>query len=384
MKGNTKLRQDNIKHIFCEIRDKGPISKRELQELTAFSWGSISTITTKLWECGYIMSTGKQKGAVGRRPEEYDINIADNFIIGIDLSSVGFILVVTDLRGRVVRQCRQQFYDETTDSAINKLFSAVKDTLDEFKELKIWGIAVAVQGAVFGERISVTVNGIAGWKDVPLADILEQKFGINTILIHDPDCIIRTEKYFGKLKDPDIKNAFLLRADHGIGMSIMNERSPYTGHGGKAGEIGYTVVPNRNGGGFVRLDSLMTEASLIKNYQLKTGKSVDITCTQIAQLARGGDGIARALFDDIGYALGIALTNAVNLLYPQTVVIYGTFSAFADLYIETAQRVLNENIYDTCVGITVSDLTHDAAAVGAALCAGERVVTMLNFDTEKE
>jgi hypothetical protein len=30
------------------------------------------------------MSAGKQKGAVGRRPEEYDINTADNFIIGID------------------------------------------------------------------------------------------------------------------------------------------------------------------------------------------------------------------------------------------------------------------------------------------------------------
>ena len=384
MKGNTKLRQDNIKRIFCEIRDRGPISKRELQELTEFSWGSISTKTTGLEESGYIMSAGKQTGAVGRRPEEYDINITDNFIIGIDLSSVGFFVAVTDLRGRVVREYRQNFSLETTDTAISKLFDTLDGVLKELDGFKVWGFAVAVQGAVRDERISVAVNGISGWKNVPLADILEEKFGINTILIHDPDCIIRTEKYFGKLKNPDIKNAFLLRVDHGIGMSIMTDRNPYIGCDGKSGEIGYNVVPRTGGTGFVRLDSLMTEGSLIKNYCTKTGFDGDITCTQIAERARGGEDAARELFEEIGTALGLALTNAVNLLYPETVVIYGTFSAFADLYIKTAQRVLNENVYDTSVGITVSDLSYDAAAVGAALCAGERLIETFGFGSEKE
>lgn len=377
MKGNTKLRQDNIKRIFCEIRDRGPISKRELQELTEFSWGSISTITTELEERGYIMSAGKQKGAVGRRPEEYDINITDNLIIGIDFSRIGFTIAVTDMRGRVIEERQNTFSDETTDSAKEKIFDAIREILNQLKRQSVLGIAVAMQGAVRDERISVAVNGISGWKNVPLADIIEEKFGINTILIHDPDCIIRTEKYFGKLKNPDIKNAFLLRADHGIGMSIMTERNPYVGCDGKSGEIGYTVVPSDSG--FVRLDSLMTEGSLIKNYKKKSGDDGDITCHEIAAKARGGDGICRALFEEIGTALGFALTNAVNLLYPETVVIYGTFSAFADLYIDTAQRVLDENVYDTRVLIKVSDLGRDAAAVGAALCASERAIEEINF-----
>ena len=209
MKGNTKLRQDNIKRIFCEIRDRGPISKRELQELTEFSWGSISTITTELEERGYIMSAGKQKGAVGRRPEEYDINITDNLIIGNDFNRIGFTIAVTDMRGRVIEERQNIFSDETTDSAKEKIFDAICEILNQLKGQNVLGIAVAMQGAVRDERISVAVNGISGWKNVPLADILEEKFGINTILIHDPDCIIRTEKYFGKLNNPIIKNILL-------------------------------------------------------------------------------------------------------------------------------------------------------------------------------
>lgn len=377
MKGNTKLRHDNIKRIFCEIRNRGPISKRELQELTAFSWGSISTIITELEKCGFIMSTGKQKGAMGRRPEEYAINTGNNFIIGIDLSRIGFTAVVTDLRGRVIKQCKEAFSNETVKTATDKLFTTLEILVEEFAEFKIWDIAVAMQGAVRDCRISVAVNGIVGWKDVPLAEIIENKFGIDTVLIHDPDCIIRTEKYFGKLQNPDIKGALLLRADHGIGMSIMTDRNPYVGYEGKSGEIGYITVPSGNG--FVRLDKLMTEDSLVKNYIEKTGCSDSITCNEIARRARGDEAVGKDLFKEIGTALGFALANAVNLLYPETAVIYGTFSEFADLYLETAQETLNANVYDTRVLIKVSDLGDDAAAVGAALCASEKAIEEINF-----
>ena len=37
MKGNTQLRQDNIRRLLLEIRDRAPITKRELQKITGFS-----------------------------------------------------------------------------------------------------------------------------------------------------------------------------------------------------------------------------------------------------------------------------------------------------------------------------------------------------------
>ena len=102
MKGNTQLRQENIRRLLGEIRDRAPITKRELQDITGFSWGNISFITNKLLIERYIVPSGKQETSVGRKPEEYDINTAENLIIGVDYHLGGFVLVVTDLRGRPV------------------------------------------------------------------------------------------------------------------------------------------------------------------------------------------------------------------------------------------------------------------------------------------
>ena len=47
MKGNTQLRQESIRQVLSEIKYNGPISKRELQDKTGFSWGKISFISNE-------------------------------------------------------------------------------------------------------------------------------------------------------------------------------------------------------------------------------------------------------------------------------------------------------------------------------------------------
>ena len=81
MKSNTQLRQKSIKKVLNEIRIRGPLAKRELQEITGFSWGNISSITTELFNDNYITASGKIETYVGRRPEAFDINENDTQIV---------------------------------------------------------------------------------------------------------------------------------------------------------------------------------------------------------------------------------------------------------------------------------------------------------------
>lgn len=378
MKGNTQLRQNNIKRLFSIIRSNGPISKRELQELTGFSWGNISSITTELEQSGYIMSVGKQKSFVGRRPEEYDVNISDNLILGVDFNHVGFLAVLTDMRGRVITSHRVTFEEETVDTALEKLFGCIENILSEYAASSVRYISFAMQGAVSAERISAAgIKGIKGWKNIPLAQLTEDRFGIKTVLIHDPDCIIRTEMHFGALTSPEINNAFLVRVDHGVGMSIMTERRLYTGSEGRSGEIGYTLVSS--GGNYSSLDSFVTEPSLIHNYKSLAGEKSGTTIGNIAELARKGDASALRVFDEAGRALGAALSNAVNLLYPEIIILFGSFSQYHDLYLETVNGMLKKYVYDADVEVKISELSDDAAAVGAALFASERVIEETDF-----
>ena len=129
MKGNTRLRQESIKRVLCEIREKGPISKRELQAITGFSWGNISSVTNLLIEEGYIEALGKQETSVGRKPEEVDINTKDNYIIGIDFNSQGTLVAVCDLKGRIVKKYDSQTPNTDKDTALDTLYSLIEKVL---------------------------------------------------------------------------------------------------------------------------------------------------------------------------------------------------------------------------------------------------------------
>ncbi len=99
---SAQMRVGNMRTLLTTIRDHGPIAKRELQQLTGPSWGSVSSLTTLLLHSRYVVAAGKQATASGRRPDELDINSGDNYIIGLDINLTGLCGVVTDMKGRIV------------------------------------------------------------------------------------------------------------------------------------------------------------------------------------------------------------------------------------------------------------------------------------------
>ena len=81
MKSNVELRQKNMLMLLQAVRECGPIHKRQLQNLTGLSWGTVSTMTAELMERGYIQVLGKQSTDVGRRPDMLDVSDQDHLSI---------------------------------------------------------------------------------------------------------------------------------------------------------------------------------------------------------------------------------------------------------------------------------------------------------------
>ncbi|MBO5019761.1 MAG: ROK family protein [Clostridia bacterium] len=246
MKSNTQLRQKSIKKVLNEIRIRGPLAKRELQEITGFSWGNISSITTELFNDNYITASGKIETYVGRRPEAFDINENDNLIIGIDFSTKGVLAVLCDLRGRVILKTEKLFVKREKAEAFDTLYASVDEILEGAQKRKILYIAIAMQGDVDSENgVSIKIRKIADWRNIPVCSILEEKYGIKSVMFHDPDCILHTEKYYGVLSDSTVSNALLLSiTNHGIGIAALLSGKIYMGNGGKTCEIGNMVIPN--------------------------------------------------------------------------------------------------------------------------------------------
>ena len=376
MKSNTQLRQESIKKVLFEIRENGPVSKRELQKLTGFSWGNISSVTSLLMNEKYIMTSGKQETYVGRKPEELDININDNYIIGIDFNSQGILAVLCDLKGRVITRKETVFGEKNYTYALNKLYSVIEKIISDNRLKNISHIALAMQGKVDTENgISVRISAIKGWENVPVCQLLKDRFNIAAVMLHDPDCLLYTEKKFGFFKGKDIDNAILLRIDHGVGIAAMLNGKMYMGIKGKTCEIGTNIVPIKGTDKWVLLKDIMREDAVSKAY----GKE-NIKCEEIARRARDGDNKAVKIFEVIGCALGVALNNTISLLNPETVILFGDFTKYSDLFLPPTKSELKHYLKDTAPEMVLSRLSGDAAAVGAALFAADMVIENLHFD----
>lgn len=378
MKGNTQLRQESIRQVLSEIKYNGPISKRELQDKTGFSWGKISFISNLLVNENYVMTVGKQETVVGRKPEELDININDNYIIGIDFYNDGILTVVCDLKGRVINKYQQDFAKQDYDTALETMFSLVKKAIYDNPKRNIIEISIAMQCDVDTENgISKGIRAIDGWKNVPVGKLLYDKFNIPALVLHDPDCLLYAERFYGSLRDDKVQNVALLRLDHqGIGIAALLDGEMFTGVNARKCEIGTIAVPDEENG-YRLLYSIISKNYIKREYFKLSGEK--LSCDEIADLARSGDEDALKIFKHQAMALGFAFNSMISLLNSEKIVIFGEFSKYLDLILPDAQKVVRDLLYGQCPEIVISELQNEAAAVGAALCASDRVINGLEF-----
>ncbi len=382
MKSNTQLRQESLKKVISVIRNRGPISKRELQSITGFSWGNISSIITLLCDRGLIACAGKQDTGLGRKPEEFDINTEDNYIIGVDFNCAYVMAAVCDLRGRIIASFKNDFSgaNTTKEEAVDNLYGTVASAVEFCSGKNLTYIAVAMQGDVDAVNgISVMLDVIKDWKDVPVCEMLKNKFGIETIMFHDPDCVLYAERFFGVLGDEGVKNAVEVIFSHGMGMAALLEGRIYMGNKGKSCEIKDVVVPFGNDDGYSCLNHLMGSIeTLTYNYGKITGNQVSED--ELAFLARNGDKTALLVFTDAVRALAFSLVNVYYLFNPDKIVLFGEFQKYADLIVSCLTALAKEISRESFdAAIAVSTLDDTATAVGAALFAADITVKQLYF-----
>lgn len=378
MKGNTQLRLDSIRQVLSEVKYNGPISKRELQDKTGFSWGKISFVTNLLMDESYIMPIGKQETIVGRKPEEFDININDNYIIGIDFYNDGALTVVCDLKGRVINKYQATFEKQEYETAIKTLFSLVKGAIYDNPKRNIIQISVAMQCEVDTlNGVSKKISAIKDWKNIPVTKLLYDEFKIPALLLHDPDCLLYAERFFGKLRDDKIENSALIRMDrHGIGIAAVIDGEMFTGVGKRKCEIGTVAVPDGKGGQTL-FYNIFNERYIEKEFYYITNE--ELTSDEIANLAREGDKDAGLIFTRQATALGFAINNAISFLNSENIVLFGELSRFLDLILPETRKVICDLQYGYCPEIVISELKDDAAAVGAVLCASDKIIGGLEF-----
>lgn len=377
MSNNENVILNSIQIVLSKIKECGPISKQELKRTTGLSWAAVSVAIKELLEANCVVSFGKQESyGPGRRAEAYEINSYNNFFVGIDFHFDGILCVVTDLKGRVIKQREEEFILREREYALKQLYNVVDDFFDEFQDKRIWGIGIGVQGLVDVHKgESVAIAKIKDWNNVPLKQLLEARYQVEVCMLHDPDCLMKTENTLGCLKGRNMSDVVVVSysSRHGIGMSIMANGQILHGTNGQAAEIGYERVQGLNGQE-VLLGEQTTRESVVKMYSHLAHDDTGITYGEFERRMQNGDMVCNKTYQILSENIGRAISSACILLDPEAVILHISACAHSAFLFECIRDVVLKYVYDQKVEMWHSKLENNAIAVGSALVMVENVI----------
>ncbi|MDJ0633667.1 MAG: ROK family protein [Xenococcaceae cyanobacterium MO_188.B29] len=215
-------------------------------------------------------------------------------------------------------------------------------------------------------RIAKIAINLIGWDNVPLADWLEAKTGLPTVVANDANCAGIGEAWLGAGRK--FKHSILLTLGTGVGGAIILDGKLFTGHFGAAGELGLTTLnpqghPCRSGNS----GSLEQHASIGAIYRA-TGKEP----AELGKLAQLGDRSALEFWHSYGKTLGAGIASLIYVLTPEAVIIGGGISASTEYFLPATIAEIEKRVLSTSrLGLQVltAELGNKAGMLGAAKLA---------------
>jgi glucokinase len=312
-------------------------------------------------------------------------------VLAIDLGGTKIFAAIISNKGQVVaREYCLTLADEGPEAVINRIFSAIDHLLSQrnINPSQLDSISIAAAGAIdFDKGLVTSSPHLPGWHDVPLRDIVKEKYKVNTFLINEANAAALGEHYLGVGQGVD--NLILLTVGTGIGGGIIINGRLYSGASGSAGEVGHITVdvngPRCSCGNTGCLEALVSGTAVAKEAikrirqgerssltEIVEGKIENITAEKVSIAAQGGDSLAAELILKAATYLGVGIANLVNIFNPEMIIIGGGIAKMGDLLLNPARQVVRERAFQLsaqAVQIVPAQLGDDAGVLGAAVFA---------------
>lgn len=371
-----EMRRTNRSLILDTIRKEGPISRNRIANQLELSVPTVLRIVEGLKDEDLVREIKDHIVARGHPQSLIELNSDGYAVIGIDLGGTKLYGAVTDLSGHLINEIYIPQHLDGAKENLEKLCDAIQDLLTTPLSTgqKIRGIGIGVPAVTrFPEGVVVWAPSLH-WKELPLKDILTQRFNLPIFVENDVNLAALGEMWFGG--GINAKNIVCISIGTGIGAGIIQDGVLQRGFHFSAGEIGY-IVPSRrylgrtydefgaleylaSGGGIASL-----ARQLITDGKVETNLT-EITAEAVFMEARQGIPWAKKLVDDMVDYLTISLTAVVGLLDPEVIIINGGVSRSGDLLIEPLKKRL-KGLVPFEPRIIRSELGAQAPVLGAVM-----------------
>lgn len=230
--------------VLDAVRRAKSISRVEIAELTGLSTQTVTNISRRLLEDGYIVEAGKVTSGFGKPRTALEPNPGSHHAIGVLFDPDASSIVLLDLAGHVrARETFSHSYSEDPGDVIAEISARVRSILDDVRAApgRVLGIGVGAPGPIDLERgMLQEPPNLPLWHDVPLRSQLAEATGLPVVLDKDVVAAAVAESWYGSGERRD--TTAVVYVGTGIGIGVCLEGEVFRGTSGNAGEIGHVIV----------------------------------------------------------------------------------------------------------------------------------------------
>ncbi len=268
-------------------------------------------------------------------------------------------------------------------AVIEQITAAVDKLLAAMPALQVLGLGVGAPGPLDPMAgISIAPPTLAGWRDVPLAALLEERLGVAVTVENDANAAALGEWRFGA--GVGTGSIVFVTVSTGIGGGVIADGRLLHGRRGLAAEIGHMTIADgsdepcfcgvrgcweslASGSALDRRAARLAAAGESPLLRELAGTG-PVTGRHVTQAARQGDRQAAALLATEARWLGVGIVNLLHLYSPELVVLGGGLGSCLDLLQAGIDEVIRARAMPAYrdVPVVPAQLGLDAGLVGAA------------------
>lgn len=319
----------------------------------------------------------------------------NKYVIGIDLGG-------TNIKSAIFNTEFQRIHERSdlTEAAKGPthVLNRIKEIVQEMMSFKginqtsIKCMGMGIPGLLNpDEGLSIFSPNFPDWENIHVVNQMKRYFDFPVFIDNDVRVNMYGEWLFGA--GAGYKNLVLITLGTGLGSGIVNDGKVFYGTTSSAGEIGHMNMyregrPCRCGSSGC-LGRYVSAIGMVKTLtdKLEEGRSsiilqwvgddrTAITAHMISEAYDLGDSLAIEVMHETGKLLGFGLSNVINLLNPEVIIVGGGMSAAGDRLLNSVRDTVGNHalkLSSHACKIVQAKLGGQAGMIGAAAYANSKM-----------
>lgn len=275
--------------------------------------------------------------------------MTDAQTIGIDLGGTNIragLVNGKELSGIISERINKQ---AKAEEIVEQLFAVIEKLITD----NTAAIGIGVPGLVNEERgIVFDVLNIASWKEIPLKQLMEERFQVPVLINNDANCFAVGEYYFGKGKVGD--SMVGLTIGTGLGAGIILKGKLYSGKNCGAGEFGMIDYLDR-------YIEYYASGQFFSNVYRLDGE-------EVFNKAKEGDAQSLKMYEELGAHLGNAVKTILYALEVDKIILGGSVRHAYSFFQKAMWQQINTFAYKQTLEELILDVSEleNSGILGAA------------------